>query len=275
MAKAVYIHGTDASEQRRLVVLNRLTNDEFLRFLDVGPETRALEIGSGLGILASGVAAAAPGARVVGLERSAQQIAASRRAPHVALVQGDAHALPFADAAFDLAYARFVLEHVGEPGAVLVELARVLRPGGRLAVMENDMTLLRFDPQCPTFDGVWTRFLTLQDELGGDGRIGRRLFRLVRAAGFRDIELSIQPEVHWSGSRGWTAWVENIIGNVDSARSTLLDRGLCTTGELDGAVAELRALSVRPDASSVFAWNRVRARKPAPGDISVQETRAR
>ena len=52
-----YIHGTEPSEQKRLAALNRLTNEAFVRFLGVVPRMRALEVGSGLGILAAEVAA--------------------------------------------------------------------------------------------------------------------------------------------------------------------------------------------------------------------------
>ena len=44
--KATYIHGTDASEQHRLVELNRLTNGPFIDFLGIRPDSRAIEVGS-------------------------------------------------------------------------------------------------------------------------------------------------------------------------------------------------------------------------------------
>jgi SAM-dependent methyltransferase len=251
-----YIHGTQPSEQERLVELNRLTNDPFVEFLQVRPRTRVLEVGSGLGILASAVARAAEGVRVVGVEMSSAQIAAADRGEPVVLVQADAHALPVADRVFDLVYVRFLLEHVQDPRAVLLELRRVLRPGGRVAVMENDISLVRFDPPCPKFDEVWALFGKLQEDLGGDGCIGRRLFGLLRSAGFESVELSVQPEIHWHGSPAWASWVTNIIGNVESARDALVDRGLCAKADIAAAVAELGALIPRPDASAFFVWNR-------------------
>ena len=254
--RATYIHGTDASEQQRLVELNRLTNGQFIRFLGVQPNSRVLEVGSGLGILAAGVAEAAPNVRVVGVELSSVQLAAARHHPGVAFVQADAHALPVAGSTFDIAYARYLLEHVSDPRAVLIEMGRVVRPGGRVAVMENDVTLVRFDPPCPAFESVWAAFAIVQDQLGGDALIGRRLYRLLHDAGFSGVELSVQPEVHWYGSPGWIPWVRNIIGNVESARSALIGRGLCSELEIDAAVGELQSLIGRPDGSSLWIWNR-------------------
>jgi SAM-dependent methyltransferase len=253
MAPDTYIHGTEPSEQERLAALNRMTNAAFIRFLDVPAGARVLEVGSGLGILAEAVAAAADGVQVDGVELSPEQIAAAARAPRVTYRQGDAHALDFPDGSFDLVYARYLLEHVSNPEQVVGEMRRVVRPGGRVAVCENDISLLRFDPPCPAFDRAWDLFQRYQATLGGDGAIGRRLYRLFRNAGLTRIELSVQPEVHWYGSPGFAAWVQNIIGNLESAR-----RGIDETS-LTHAVAELRALARREDASSVFVWNRAKA----------------
>jgi SAM-dependent methyltransferase len=250
MAPDTYIHGTEPSEQERLAALNRMTNTTFVRFLDVPAGARVLEVGSGLGLLAVEVATAADGVHVVGLEVSPEQIAAAATSPRVTYRRGDAHTIDFPDASFDLVYARYLLEHVSKPDIVMSEMRRVVRPGGRIAVCENDISLIRFDPPCPAFDRAWELFQRYQSTLGGDGAIGRRLYRLFHGAKLTEIELSVQPEVHWYGSPGFAAWVRNIIGNLESAR-----RGIDET-PLNEAVAELIALAQRQDASSVFVWNR-------------------
>jgi demethylmenaquinone methyltransferase / 2-methoxy-6-polyprenyl-1,4-benzoquinol methylase len=133
--RGTYIHGTEPSEQERLAELNRLTNRAFIEFLDVRPGQRVLEVGSGLGILAAQVASAARDVRLVAVEQSSSQPAAAVKTPRVACVQGDAHALDFADASFDLVSARYLLEHVKEPERVLKEMDRghaSRRTGGRL-----------------------------------------------------------------------------------------------------------------------------------------------
>jgi SAM-dependent methyltransferase len=171
-------------------------------------------------------------------------------------VQGDAHQLELADASFDLVYCRYVLEHVADPRQVVAEMRRVVRPGGRVAVQENDISLSRLDPPCPRFEQVWSAFARHQQQLGGDPFIGRRLFRILRSAGFEDVELSVQSDIHWRGSAGFPAWIENLAGNVRSGLSGLIDAGLATPSDIDEALRELSALAQLQDASAQFVWNR-------------------
>ena len=261
MSKDIYIHGTEPSEQERLAGLNRMTNAAFIQFLDVAPRSHVLEVGSGLGILANDVAASAADVHVAGVELSAEQLAAARPAARVTFTEGDAHSLHFPDASFDLVYARYLLEHVADPDRVLREMRRVTKPGGRVAVCENDVSMLRFDPPCPAFERAWDAFIRFQSALGGDGLIGRRLFRLFRHAGFVDVELSVQPEIHWYGSPGYVACLQNIIGNLESARRGMIDAGVISERDLDAGVADLERLKSRDDGSSVFVWNRAIARR--------------
>ena len=255
--RGTYIHGTEPREQKRLAALNHLTNQAFVRFLQVPPGAHVLELGSGLGPLAAAVAGAAQGVTVVGIERASEQLAAAIRTPHVTYVQGDAHHLGLRDGSFDLVYTRYVLEHVHDPERVVAEMRRVARPGARVAACENDVSLVRMDPPCPTFETVWLAFQEYQARLGGDSQIGRRLYRLFHAAHLSRIELSVQPEVHWHGSPGFAPWVRNIIGNIESARTGLVQTGGCDGQTIDRAVGELERLLDRDDASAQFVWNRV------------------
>ncbi len=259
MSEQTYIHGTDPAEQARLTLLNRLTNGLFVEFLQVRPGMQVLEVGSGLGLLAAEVALAADGVEVVGLERASEQIAAAAKSSRVRYVQGDAHELPFADGSFDLVYCRYLLEHVADPAHVLAEIRRVVRPGCRVAVMENDISLVKPHPPCPAFDEVWSALAAHQKQLGGDAYVGRRLFSLFRSAGFSQVELSLQPEVHWQGSPGFAGWIENLLGILQGAEQGLAAAGLCTQQQLSRAEAELSALIQCEDGSVNFAWNRAAA----------------
>lgn len=258
-----YIHGTQADEQVRLAALNRLINPPFLEFLRLDGASSILEVGSGLALLTREVALRCPRAEVVGVEFSQAQLLAAGTdlPPNLRLVQGDAHELGFADGSFDVVYCRFLLEHVQRPDQVAHELQRVLKPGGRVYVQENDILLQRYDPSAPLFEHVWSKVAQLQRALGGDALIGVTLFRLLTEAGFHDVSLSLAPEVYWSGTPGLGLWIDNEIAILRGCQDDLLAHHLVTRLELDGAVAELTALRNRNDTSAWFYWNRAAARK--------------
>src|SRR5438270_1452535 len=109
MASPTYIHGTAASEQERLAALNRLTNGAFIEWLDLRGDERVLEVGSGLGILAAEIGERLPRGAVIGIEYSADQLAAAKvnARPNVRFVHDDAHCMPFEDERFDLVYGRY------------------------------------------------------------------------------------------------------------------------------------------------------------------------
>jgi demethylmenaquinone methyltransferase / 2-methoxy-6-polyprenyl-1,4-benzoquinol methylase len=109
----------------------RITVEQAVRSGD-----RVLDACCGTGDLA--IAARAHGAaEVVGLDFSAKMLERARtKGPGVEWVQGDVLALPFEDASFDSATVGFGIRNVDDLEGGLRELRRVLRPGGRLAILE-------------------------------------------------------------------------------------------------------------------------------------------
>jgi demethylmenaquinone methyltransferase / 2-methoxy-6-polyprenyl-1,4-benzoquinol methylase len=101
----------------------------------VWPGDRVLDVCCGTGDLA--VEAERRGGRVVGLDFSEKMLERARRkSGAIEWVQGDALALPFADGDFDAATVGFGVRNLTDLAAGLIELHRVLRPGGKLAVLE-------------------------------------------------------------------------------------------------------------------------------------------
>jgi demethylmenaquinone methyltransferase / 2-methoxy-6-polyprenyl-1,4-benzoquinol methylase len=101
----------------------------------VRPGDSVLDACCGTGDLA--VAAAREGGRVTGLDFSERMLERARRkAPALEWVEGDLLALPFADGSFDAATVGFGVRNVDDLERALVELRRVLRPGGRVGVLE-------------------------------------------------------------------------------------------------------------------------------------------
>ena len=102
----------------------------------VQPGDRILDACCGTGDLAVAAHAAGAGS-VVGLDFSEAMLERARRkAPELTFIQGDVLALPFQDASFDVAVVGFGIRNVADLEAGLRELRRVLRPGGRLGILE-------------------------------------------------------------------------------------------------------------------------------------------
>ena len=101
----------------------------------VKPGDAVLDACCGTGDL--GIAAARAGGHVTGLDFSERMIERARRkAPQIEWMNGDMLALPFADATFDAATDGFGVRNVDDLERALLELRRVLRPGGRLGILE-------------------------------------------------------------------------------------------------------------------------------------------
>ena len=105
--------------------------------VQAGPADTVLDVATGTGAVAMELLAR-KGCTVVGLDQSPEMLAeAGRRLPEgVRLVEGEADELPFPDASFDALTFTYLFRYVGDPGATLHELARVVRPGGTIAGLE-------------------------------------------------------------------------------------------------------------------------------------------
>jgi len=124
--------GLDQSWRRRTV-----------EALVLGERPRVLDLATGTGDLAIEIAKRSPGAQVVGIDPSANMLAIARTkvdkrglADRVTLALGDAQELPFASCEIDAATMAFGIRNVPDRDKALRELARVVRPGGRIAVLE-------------------------------------------------------------------------------------------------------------------------------------------
>ncbi len=122
---------------------------------DVAAGESALDCCTGTGDLAFDLADRVPGGSVVGVDFSAEMLRRAgakvgTRADIVSFVQGDVLDLPFPDSCFDAATVAFGIRNVEDLDSALVEMARVVKPGGRVALLE--ITLPR---RLRAFYGLW------------------------------------------------------------------------------------------------------------------------
>lgn len=229
------MHGGFEAEITRLEVQARLAWPQEARILasiGLGDARTVLDIGCGPGANLERLAEAAPSARLVGVEPDERlRKLASERVGRAQLLAGSAEALPLADGSVDFATARYVFQHLADPQRAAREALRVLRPAGTLAAIEVDGELWGVvQPHFPEAQHVQRKAWLAQRERGGDRLIGRRLWRILSAAGF--THLSLQIFAYHSDELGLDAFAplidpagllplveRGVIGPVDFARA--------------------------------------------------------
>lgn len=149
--KAGLVRGVFTSVASRYDLMNdvmsagvhRLWKDAMMDWLAPRPGQRLLDVAGGTGDIAFRFLKRAPGAEAVVLDLTAPMLEEGRRraeaeamSDRLSWVVGDAMALPFPDASFDVYTISFGIRNVTRIGDALAEAYRVLRPGGRLMVLE-------------------------------------------------------------------------------------------------------------------------------------------
>jgi len=171
--------------------------------LDLRTGERLLDVGCGTGDAALALAGdVGAGGEVVGIDASASMLAVARAraagTPRpVRFTVGDALALDEPDGSFDAVRSERTLQWVADPGAAIAEMARVLRPGGRIALIDTDWSTLTLEVGDDT---VTTSIReALRTERNRPSNVGRRLGSLVRAAGLDVVAETTAEQV-------WTDW---------------------------------------------------------------------
>jgi arsenite methyltransferase len=163
-------------------------------WLDVPEGGVALDVGAGPGSITRSLAhAAGPDGLALGVDISEPMLARAVRAaagPQVGFLRADAQRLPFRDKTIDVAVSIAVLQLIPDPAAALSEIARVLKPGGRLAVM---VPTLR-----PPVD-LWRALPTGGAHIFGDDEVGD----ILETHGFTSVRVRSVGTFQWvRGKRG-------------------------------------------------------------------------
>jgi ubiquinone/menaquinone biosynthesis C-methylase UbiE len=167
--------------------------DAYLGLLNISAGERVLDVGCGSGAVTREVARrVGPAGRAVGLDPSPALLAVARElaretgvGDRIEFCEGDAHRLPFPDRSFDAAVCVTVLSHVPNGEAAIPELARILRPGGRLGVFDLDTDMTAFTHP----DRSLTRRIVAaaSDAMAVDGWLVRQLPVLFQRVGLVDV----------------------------------------------------------------------------------------
>ena len=233
-----YVHGYDPVESGRLDDQAR-TLEELLHHDTRFPTgSRVLEAGCGTGAQTAILARRSPGALITAVDIASASLAAAKQRLHelglgtVHFRQADCTCLPFADHTFEHVFVCFVLEHLARPEETLLELRRVLIPGGSLTIIEGDHGSFYCYPQTPAAGKVVRCLIDLQAASGGDALIGRRLYPLLVQARFENVRVAPRV-VYVDPSR--PAWEEGFSRDTFIAMVAGVEKAALAGGLIDPA----------------------------------------
>jgi arsenite methyltransferase len=231
----------DVVEQRQAV----------LGALGLRPGERVIDIGTGPGLLAAEIAAVVgPDGLVCGIDSSDSMLALARSRPTrpssapIELRQAGADRLPYAAASFDVAVSTQVLEYVKDVPGALAEIWRVLRPGGRVLVLDTDWDSIVWhsgdDRRMARVLAAWAQHLV-------DPHLPRTLRGSLERAGFQVAPPQVVPllNVGFDPATYSAGLLDFVVGFV-------VGRDGLTAEEVQAWATDLRSLG----AGAFFSLNR-------------------
>lgn len=272
-----YILGTHDEEARRLGFQHRLWSDlahATWRRAGILPGHKALDAGCGPGFalmdlaeIVTGDSNHRPGGCVVGIDESARYIERVNDAARARGLQREAVGLvgdvqqlretlraasdrlaPLGcagDAVFDLAFMRWVLCFVPRPADVIADIAKLLKPGGKLCVNDYfNYESLALAPRCPPFERVVEAVGISWRSRGGDPDIVARIPAMCRDAGLRVTHLACEQRVARPGETMWM-WADTFFRIYVP---TLVQHGFLKQNEADDFTRAWAQWSANPDA---------------------------
>jgi ubiquinone/menaquinone biosynthesis C-methylase UbiE len=208
-----------------------------------------LDCGCGPGRLIQLLKSEHEGLRITGLEIDPTLVTVAKE--HLAkagmddcqVQQGSAEEPNLPAASFDFIVLRLVLEHVLDPVVALGEMKKLLRPGGRIAIISNDFDFhLRTWPQVPELDDLYDAYIASRRSDGGDPCIGRRVPGLLREAGFRVV--GFESEIAHNHLEGDPAF---LLAEGAGIPAQLVQSGFLEESVFQRLVASWKAMLEHPD----------------------------
>jgi ubiquinone/menaquinone biosynthesis C-methylase UbiE len=227
-----------------------------------------LDIGCGPGTITADLARLVAPGRVVGLDSAPEVVTraaedgAGLGLTNLSFEVGDLYALDFADGSFDVVHAHQVFQHLADPMAAMIELRRVLVPGGTLAVRDADFGVFLWAPADDVLERWMELYLDVTVRNGHNALLARSLLGLAQAAGFEDVTVSSS---NWTfadqESRAWWGglWADRI--RYSRIAEQAVEYGLSDAVELESIAEAFQRWAASPDGVFITPHVEILARK--------------
>lgn len=236
---------------------------------ELTPGATVLDIGCGPGTITADIANRVAPGRVIGVDASAEVIAAAAQhaadqgLSNVEFAVGDAYALEFGDGTFDIVHAHQTLQHVADPVRVLREMARVTKPGGVVAARDADYNGMFWFPAIAGLDEWMAVYQAVHRSNGGDPDAGRSIRNWALQAGFADIACTGSMWAYGTDAeRAWWGgmWADRVLHSAFGPQAIAL--GVADQAGLDRLSDAWRQWADTPNAWFGIPHGEILARKP-------------
>ena len=257
-----YVHGYTTRETQRLLEQSLILEDLLHTGTSFQEGEKVLEAGCGVGAQTRILARRNTGAAFQCVDISPESIEQAREVArqdgikNAEFRQADIFSLPFKSASFDHIFVCFVLEHLLEPMSALKIFLELLKPGGTLTLIEGDHGSGFWTPETVDSRKAWKGLIDSQYSLGHDPNMGRRLYPLLKEAGY--IIKDVSPRwVYADQSRA--TLLQGVINQiiapmVYSAEQQVLDSGYVMQDEWNKGLEDIRRVARHPEGTFFYTW---------------------
>lgn len=281
-----YLHGFDLKEQKRLVDQAKFLESYVYSAVDFSKSKTLLEVGCGVGAQTQILRKKFPQLKITGVDLSEKQLQMAQQLlksdiqnRKVQLFQQDAQKLNLTEGLpqslsmnlaeplkqtqskrkqtqkFDSAFICWFLEHVPNPLQVLKRTKAHLKPGGKIVCSEVFNQTLFFNPYSPALNKYWFQFNDLQWTIKGHPFVGAELGNLLKAAGFKNVQLEVIPFHYDSRNpKKRAAFTEYFYDILLSAQKPLLESKRITITDLLLMKKEIQKVKKSKDAVFFYAF---------------------
>ncbi len=248
----------DVLEMRAADARQREMLESYLSEIDFPSNARVLEIGCGTGGVTRTLAQWPSVSEAVGIDPSPVFISKARELggeiSNLSFEEADGRSLPLEDQSFDVVVVHTTMCHVPDPGGLVAEAFRVLRPNGWLAVFDGDYATATV--ATGDFDPLETCIDAFRDGFVHDQWLVRRLPALIQSGGFDVKPMRSHGYVEAGEGAYLLTW-------VDRGAEVLLQAGRIGEEEAEALKAEARRRSENKQWFGHIAFASILARKPA------------
>jgi 2-polyprenyl-3-methyl-5-hydroxy-6-metoxy-1,4-benzoquinol methylase len=234
---------------------------------ELRPGQRLLDVGCGPGTLTADLARLVAPGQVVGIDVAAAVLdeardhAAAAGVGNVSFQAGDFRTADLAPASFDVVHAHQVLQHLRDPVGALAAMARLVRPGGVVAVRDGDYASMTWSPDDAGLDRWLELYSAVTHRNGGEPNAGRHLLSWAHRAGLADATYTTSTWTYVSpADRSWWAelWADRVTSSTFGEQA--VGYGLATPADLADIAAAWRAWAAADDGLFVVLHGEVVAR---------------